>query len=216
LQTSDDLVARLSSMNQLCLAEALADISQQINIPLIIKRHPFCNDQKVESVIKRLQKDYKGVSVSYGSINNLIAGAKGVVTVNSGVGFEALVMGVPVVTTGRSDYSFVTHNISKIEDLSLLPDMLNMRNISKINNMIDFYYNEYCMACGDVQKAIKLLNKWDSADYASMEDMHGYKEYVLDDIKNYVGQLEKTRRDNCLSNAELSFYGKMKKFLNAK
>jgi len=213
LQTSDDVVARLSSVNQLSLAEALADIAQKINVPLVIKRHPFCNDHKVESVIERLQKDYKGVYVSSCSINSLIAGAKGVVTVNSGVGFEALVMGVPVITAGRSDYSFVTHNISKIEDLPLLPDMLNINNLSKINNMINFFVNEYCLDCGNIKKAIKFLNKWASEDYACMENMHGYKEYVLNDIQNYIGQLEKIRRDKCLSKTELSFYEKMKKIL---
>ena len=43
-----------------------------------------------------------------GNIHDLIANSRGVYTINSGVGFESLVHGKPVVTFGNCDYKWVT------------------------------------------------------------------------------------------------------------
>jgi hypothetical protein len=52
------------------------------------------------------------------NIHDLIGGARGVFTINSGVGFESLIHGKPVVTFGNCDYKWVTfrahqHNIDE-------------------------------------------------------------------------------------------------------
>ena len=46
------------------------------------------------------------------NVHDLIANAKGVFTINSGVGFESLIHGKPVVTFGNCDYQWVTFRAS--------------------------------------------------------------------------------------------------------
>lgn len=194
LQTSDDLVACLATVNQLVLAEALAEKVCELDLNLVIKRHPMCRDTIVGSTIDRLKRKYRCVRISEDSINCLIVGAKAVVTVNSGVGFEALVMGVPVITAGRSDYSFVTRSIYKIEDLIDLTSMIVGGDIVKTCSVIKYYIEQYCFTCGDVEKTKKLLLKWQATEYSVMQNMQGYEEKVLHDAQVYVANLENMRR----------------------
>ena len=198
LQTSEDLVASLATVNQLLLAEALAKKISDFNLTLVIKRHPLCKDNNVGSTIDRLKKRYGCVRISENSINDLIIDAKAVVTVNSGVGFETLIMGVPLITAGRSDYSFVTKSICNIGDLCDLNSMLVEIDRTTICSVIKFYIEQYCLACGDTEKAKNLLLKWQSEDYSMMHNLHGYNESVLQDAQIYVANAENTRRDNLL------------------
>lgn len=193
-QTSDDLVACLSTVNQLELAEALAKEVSELNMDLVIKRHPFCRDALVESALDKFQKVYECVHISEDSINHLILGAKAVVTVNSGVGFEALVMGVPVITAGRSDYSFITRSISRIEDLTELPSMISDVDRITICSVIKYYIEQYCFKCGDVGNAKKLLLKWQTTDYSLMKNMQGYEDNILHYAQVYAANLETCRR----------------------
>ncbi|MCQ4161086.1 hypothetical protein NON00_14270 [Roseomonas sp. GC11] len=72
-------------------------------LPVVVKRHPHCQDRAVE----RLLAGYAGhprIEVSEASVHVLLPRCRCVVTLNSGVGFEALVYLRPVVTLGRADY----------------------------------------------------------------------------------------------------------------
>jgi capsule polysaccharide export protein KpsC/LpsZ len=47
------------------------------------------------------------------NVHDLIAGSRGVFTINSGVGFESLIHGKPVVTFGNCDYRWVTFGANR-------------------------------------------------------------------------------------------------------
>lgn len=194
LQTSDDLVARLAAMDQIKFAELLAAKINVQKYKLIIKRHPLCRDHNIESAINKLKNDYKCVMLSNGSVNSLIQNAKAVVTVNSGVGFEALVMGRPVITAGRSDYSFVTKQVINMSDIDQLHTGIRDFDAAKAERFVGYYLNEYCLNIEEIESAERLINKWMSDDYSSMRDLTKCGSAVLEDAQKYIAELEGLRR----------------------
>ncbi|SHK34656.1 Capsule polysaccharide biosynthesis protein [Roseomonas rosea] len=74
-------------------------------VPLVLKRHPHCTDPAIGKLLDGLVAAWPGrVSVSRASVHALIRRARAVLTVNSGVGFEALLHGKPVVAAGKAEY----------------------------------------------------------------------------------------------------------------
>jgi len=194
LQTSDDLVARLATINQLVLVEKLAEKVSGTKINLVIKRHPMCNDPNVATAIRVLDEKYECVHLSEESINRIMTNSMAVVTVNSGVGFEALVMGVPVITAGRSDYSFMTNVLNKIEDLTELDSMLVKTDRLKVCSALKYYVERYCFRNDDIENAKRLIQSWQSSEYSNMSNMHGYDLNVIRDSQSYAADLELHRR----------------------
>lgn len=194
LQTSDDLVARLAVMNQLELAKLLAAKAKELKYKLIIKRHPLCSDRSIELSINKLKRKFDSVVISKSSVNSLISCAKAVITVNSGVGFEALVMGVPVITAGRSDYSFVTGQIFDNNDISKIDTKISQFDEVKANRFVAYYLKNYCLNIEEVESAKSLIIKWMSRDYSSMVEISEYCGVVLEDSQKYLAELENQRR----------------------
>lgn len=194
LQTTDDFVARLANIDQIQLAFLLAQKAQEQSMQLIVKRHPLCSDRKIERSITRLASEFNCVSLTDESINILIPAARAVATVNSGVGFEALIMGVPVITAGRSDYSFVTDQLLSEHDLRQLDIVENISKFSNVENYLCYYLKNYCLHYLDVENAKRLIKRWESDEYSSMNDILSKNCMILDDIQRYMAELEKMRR----------------------
>lgn len=198
MQTSDDIVARLSNVDQIRLALLLAEKTKSLGINLVVKRHPCCKDVNIEYLLRRLTKEFSNVHVSRCSVNALISQAKSVVTVNSGVGFEALLLGVPVFTAGLSDYAFVTMAITKGEDLGEIDFLGPPVDADRINRFLDYYLREYCLCIGDIDRAKKLIMMWQNESYSSMNDIVEYKIQIQNYVCEYVAELENLRRINLL------------------
>jgi hypothetical protein len=107
MQVIDDVVTKLAYISTLELLDHLAAWAEQREVSVVVKRHPRCNSPEVTAMLKKHSK-YGSILVSAASIHELIRGAEGVVTVNSGVGAEALLHAKPVITTGSADYSAAT------------------------------------------------------------------------------------------------------------
>lgn len=116
LQTTNDAVMALSYFGD--YLEAVENIVAFLagrGVHTIIKRHPRCEDDRIEALIQKLQKSF-GTTRAYGSIHHLIKYARGVITMNSGVGFEALMQLKPVILFGRADYDEVCTKIKTTAD----------------------------------------------------------------------------------------------------
>lgn len=198
LQTTDDFVARLANIDQIQLAFLLAQKAHEQSMQLVVKRHPLCSDRNIERSISRLAGEYNCVSLTDESINVLIPAAKAVATVNSGVGFEALIMGVPVITSGLSDYSFVTDQFLPEHDLRQFEAVENISKFSAVENFLCYYLKNYCLHYSDVENAKRLIKRWESEEYASMHDILDSNCMILDDIQRYMAELENIRRCNML------------------
>ena len=81
---------------------------------LVFKLHPgnLNNDIEVVRCVEECASMFDYVHVLEGNIHDFIHRSKGVIVINSGVGFESLIHGKPVVTLGNCDYKWVTFNAS--------------------------------------------------------------------------------------------------------
>lgn len=198
LQTTDDIVARLSNVRQDLLSVLIAEKIKPLGINLYIKRHPFCRDKHVECSINKLACEYDFVYLTDKSVNELIPDAKAVITVNSGVGFEALVMGVPVAVAGKSDYSPVAKQLYSENDVQTFDIDQITRCADTVDSYLYFYLNEYCMRIGDVEYVKNKLIKWTNDEYSSMSDIAEYFDDYIEYVQEYISELEWQRRNNIL------------------
>jgi hypothetical protein len=139
LQIIDDDVAELASINTLDLCSFLIKLANNNKIKLIIKRHPKCDSPKIRRLLE-IASSEPNILVSNSSIHSLVKNCRAVITVNSGVGLEALLQLKPVILTGRADYQaicFVAKTKEELQellnsDLSVEPD-----NIKAFLNFYD-------------------------------------------------------------------------------
>ena len=74
-------------------------------IQLVVKRHPSDRGRTPLEGIMGLLRGYNGAFISDGAMGDLLRDSKAVVTVNSTVGFEALMWHRPVVVLGQAPYA---------------------------------------------------------------------------------------------------------------
>jgi hypothetical protein len=108
LQIPDDQVAQLAFIDTANLLNQVVQFCVTQNAVVVIKRHPLCTSKRIARLLARVSK-LKNVHILDESILRLINRAHFVVTVNSGVGFESLIFGKRVLTTGLSDYTLGCH-----------------------------------------------------------------------------------------------------------
>lgn len=125
LQMENDEVSKLAHINSVELAEILSTVYENV----VVKPHPGGN--------KRLPK---GCTITDASIHSIIPKAMAVYTVNSGVGFEALLYGKKVVVSGDSDYDIVCTKV-KDRDEIISSILLTQKDPSEyLNYMLNYYF----------------------------------------------------------------------------
>ena len=112
LQVPDDAVARLARLTQKELVEAVTDRYHGSLMQIVIKPHPYDPSAATQTLLSEACARSSNVTISQANIHDLIAGAAYVITINSGVGVEALLQLKQVITAGASDYESVTHPVS--------------------------------------------------------------------------------------------------------
>ena len=143
LQLPADTVIKLSRFPYIEAVSKLIKVASDCDQPLIIKRHPFCEDPSVNELLKWAQ-NFPNVCLSTAPIHEIFKKSKSVVCCNSGVGFEALLNGLQVWTFGSSDYEPITHQIFKTEDFeAIMRDSKTIDN-SKISTFLVTYLSQCC------------------------------------------------------------------------
>ncbi|HEY8612835.1 MAG TPA: hypothetical protein VIL69_16305 [Roseomonas sp.] len=86
-------------------------------VPVVLKRHPHCTNPSVARLLEALPAGAAPglVTVSHASVHALIPRARAVLTVNSGVGFEALLHGKPVIVAGKAEYRVAATELTEPE-----------------------------------------------------------------------------------------------------
>lgn len=116
LQKIDDTVARFASLSPYDFVPEICRHFAESGMHVVIKRHPFCQSPDILEMLERW-RTADHVHVLNASIHELLTGARCVFTVNSGVGFEALLHDKPVVTFGAADYNIATTYIRSMSEL---------------------------------------------------------------------------------------------------
>lgn len=152
LQLLNDAVAQLSWISGIQLAQLVINIAPALGFDVVLKRHPKCTHPDVEDFINRHRRSPR-VIITNARIHDLLQAAAAVVTVNSGVGFEALLYGKKVITTGRSDYQYACELAANPQQLEqLLASVSEPVDIDKIKRFLWYYFNHYAFSIDDVNQ----------------------------------------------------------------
>jgi len=106
-QLPKDEVGKLAHIPTRKLPHLVGNLYKKSPYTVVYKPHP--RTEKTPGI--------KNCTISTQSIHSLLAEAKTVYVVNSGAGFEALIHGKRVITTGGSDYHWVTNSVQYEKEL---------------------------------------------------------------------------------------------------
>ncbi len=110
--------------NQLSVVKNVAH-SLDSDTVLYVKEHPQSVAKKPLEFYRQM-RDMPNAKSLFPHINSrqLITNAKGVITINSTVGMEAMLLGKPAVTLGDVFYTFVPELITRAKSLEDLPELV--------------------------------------------------------------------------------------------
>lgn len=114
LQVPDDVVVTSQKPRVLHELVRAAKLAAQAGITAIVKPHPY--DDSATTVRLLEESRQVGVRLTRAPISSILSNVDFVCVVNSGVGFEALVMGKNVISLGDSDYSVATRRVASAEE----------------------------------------------------------------------------------------------------
>lgn len=125
LQVPDDTVMSLAEVETSAWLEALVNRSRETGTSLVIKAHPMDKSTVTQRRLEALKASGACVFVSQAPIHDLLEAADVLVTVNSGVGIEALLNMTPVITLGKSEYLAVSWPAATLEELEAALDAIS-------------------------------------------------------------------------------------------
>lgn len=104
----DDVIMYHSPITVPQYVALLSQWAEQRGRHVVFKLHPGQMPAEVVEEIKKWTASSSNVFLMNENVHSLISGAHAVLVINSGVGFESLIHGKPVVTLGACDYQWVT------------------------------------------------------------------------------------------------------------
>lgn len=151
LQVVNDVVSTLAYIDVYTLLKDTVELARKHDLNLVIKRHPRCRSARIENLLKRLTKTNK-IHITNASIHELIPAAKIVLTVNSGVGMEALLHAKRVVISGKTDYSCAVKTVTTKHELETELLSGEVANVDTIKRFIYHYYTKHLFRFDDTAK----------------------------------------------------------------
>ncbi len=168
LQVVTDVVAKLAWMSGIELLENVASHYRGSGIQVVVKRHPFCRSMDVQKCVERLEAAGDVMRTS-NSIHEILKNAKLVITVNSGVGLEALMHGKSVIVSGACDYSYSAHSAKNPEELRQILTTDAPPDDKRIKELLYFYIHSFSIASNDKEKLTKRISA--SADVSESANL---------------------------------------------
>jgi hypothetical protein len=157
-QLPNDSVMTFAHLDCQALMDEVTELYRDTEYTVCTKEHPQLAPDK--------HKGDKPISISpdvfhaTGSVHKIIAGASAVYTVNSGSGFEALLHGKRVFTSGDCDYHWVTNPIKTVEDLQNSIHLIDQPvDNDKILVFLHHMINEYFVNINDEQSIRRRLSQ---------------------------------------------------------
>lgn len=140
------------------LIRTLMRFSRQTGTRVVFKRHPLCEDTLVTSALLDAIR-IPTISVSRGDTWALVRSCSAVVTVNSGVGLQAVVAKKPLVLTGPSEVQVVARRAHSIDEI---PAILRSVRPSDVHvdayaRFLTFYFKHYLVDANDGARLVDRL-----------------------------------------------------------
>ncbi len=156
LQVTNDIVAELSYIPCVELLKQCCEICVKHKQNLVIKRHPKCNSYNISSLLRKYSRN-SYITVSIDSIHNIIKYSKSLITVNSGVGMEALLHLKPIICSGKAEYSPIAKEVKSQQELE--EAIISTPKISEIQ-IKSFLYSYFQNDLYRYDDRTKLVNFW--------------------------------------------------------
>lgn len=157
LQSLDDSDRKLACISTYELAEKLIQYSDQYYFNLVIKRHPMCESIEIHKLLKSTKRKHR-VIISEDTTHSIIDKCSAIFTVNSDVGFEALLHLKPVITTGFSSYNVATCLIQNDLELKLfLKENNDFCDEEFIKKFLYLYFNRFVCSSTDKAKMSRII-----------------------------------------------------------
>lgn len=147
MQKPMDTVSILSRIDTYSMVHMINRVFKDSSINFVFKKHPSDNNSTpwLDCMVKNNSNFYR----TFANIHDVISDSVGVVTVNSGVGFESLLHMKPVFTAGKTDYEWVTNNIYNIRDIENIPDRLCV-NRGRVMKFLYYFLDKYNVRYDDM------------------------------------------------------------------
>lgn len=150
LQLPNDIVSKCAIIDTYSLVKMVIKLAKRHpELVFLIKPHPLTKAGRIRNLLKNVPKN---ISITNGNIHNLIRQAKFVLTVNSGVGAEALLYEKPVLSTGWSEYSVISPPLKTYKELETRVLECYNAPLSPSNMASDylfFYFNYHLLNFND-------------------------------------------------------------------
>ncbi len=190
LQTVVDVVAVFARVSQHDALWQLAELSETHKIALVIKRHPFCDDDKTEQTLHAIIKKYPNTHLINASIHTLIQNARAVVGANSGAMFEAALQGKLVYSFASSDFELATIALQNTADFAKV-FAHPQKQSEDVVRFLGWYLGAYCFNINDPEQINNKINYALKDASLSLPSNQATRTY----IKAVFSTLEKARLD---------------------
>lgn len=137
LQTVNDMVQKKAYMSVFDMLDTVVDAYRGTDVEVRIKRHPKCRSYKMKKALERVSQE-SHVRIVTGSIHSCLEAADAVITVNSGVGSEAMIYALPTYCFGASDYGPIAHQVRSAQEAKDVLIRLEPRVTQE--DLLRFYY----------------------------------------------------------------------------
>lgn len=141
LQTLGDMVQRKARVPMLEMLRMVIARFEGTGLRVVVKRHPRCRNRQVMRALAQASSAGH-VVLSTASIHALMDRAQALFTVNSGVGSEAMLHGLPVYCFGASDYAPMAHQVASQDDLARLTNPIRHRLLPDALDRFHYHYRE--------------------------------------------------------------------------
>ena len=167
LQTKNDYVIKKhSSISVIKFIEGISKSAKFTKQNVVFKVHPY--SRRDTELLRALYKSWitnKYIHLSDKNVTHLITKSSRVVVINSGVGFESLVLGKEVTTLGEASYSICSHAVNPKSNAEywLSPD--NNYPVVEFNNWFSFYISKVAFLLerefrqDNIRRITKLIEK---------------------------------------------------------
>lgn len=146
---NDDTIRFHAPMSELEIMERVAQWAEHRKVHLVFKLHPFnIQDPEIIASATQLAKRSEFVHLLEGNIHDFIERSRGVIVINSGVGFESLIHGKPVMTFGNCDYQWVTLRLheNNLDQAIFYADQYSEIQQTRAWQFIYYYFFEHAFS----------------------------------------------------------------------
>lgn len=218
MQVQNDPVAIHSEYDGIRLLLEAAELAKENKVYLFVKRHPFCQSFAVEETITLLTQNNPWVIRTNSNIHTLIRKSNSVITVNSGVGIEALIDGASVFCAGKCEWQQCCNIIKDKNDLKKAflhyPDKMNIFQKKTLAFLLTDYWIDPSSPSNYDDAIDNALANFDP-EYGDVDSHINHSDVLLPIILDLHGRLEyeqrKAKQSTLDAYAAIDLYENLKK-----